>query len=101
MECLILSPAFNPIKMAWVAGVGRALLRQSCARRCTATTSDAEKPQPPAARATCNTVATRFPAMRVRILALWANQLGPANSRNPRHFDTIEGGRVYQALRIE
>ena len=23
------------------------------------------------------------------------------NSRNPRHFDTIEGGRVYQALHID
>ena len=26
---------------------------------------------------------------------------GPANSRNPRHLDTIEGRRVYQALHIE
>ena len=24
-----------------------------------------------------------------------------ANSRNPRHFDTIEGGRVYQVLHID
>ena len=26
---------------------------------------------------------------------------GITNSRNPRHFDTIEGGRVYQALHID
>ena len=29
-----------------------------------------------------------------------AAELGVPNSRNPRHFDTIEGGRVYQALHI-
>ena len=28
------------------------------------------------------------------------DEMSPTNSRNPRHFDTIEGGRVYQALHI-
>ena len=30
MECLIHSPAFNCVKMAWVTGVGRTTLRRNC-----------------------------------------------------------------------
>ena len=41
---------------------------------------------------------------RVTVDLLYASSVaifGTANSRNPRHLDTIEGGRVYQALHIE
>ena len=33
--------------------------------------------------------------------AYLVEDLSLAKPRNPRHFDTIEGGRVYQALHIE
>ena len=65
MECLIHSPAFNTVKMAWVAGVGA-------------------------------TEASSVGGLELDLL-----RDREANSRNPRHFNIIEGGRVYQALHID
>ena len=44
----------------------------------------------------------RFPVLNSREAFRAArSELGETNSRNPRHFNIIEGGRVYQALHID